>query len=48
MGPFSTKKQIIAFEYRIHWNINVQKNIFLYEKKINDCVGWSKHSGEEH
>ena len=47
MVPFSTKKRINTFEYRIHWNVNIQKSKFLCEK-INDNVGWSKISGEEH
>ena len=41
------KKRIQTFEYRIYWNINIQKNKFLYEK-INGCVGWNKNSGEQH
>ena len=43
MACFLTKRQIKTFEYRIHWNINVRKKI-LYEK-INDSLGWNKHSG---
>ena len=46
MAYFSTKKQIRTFEYRTHWNINIQKKN-LYEK-INGVVGWNKHSGEQH
>ena len=47
MALFSTKKHKKTFEYRIHWNINIQKNKFLYEK-INGSVGWNKHSGKQH
>ena len=36
MAYFSTKKQIRTFEYRTHWNINIQKKN-LYEK-INGVV----------
>ena len=46
-ASFSTRKYIKTFEYRIHWNINIRKNKFLYEK-INGSVGWNKHSGEQH
>ena len=47
MASFSTKKHIKTFEYRIHWNINIRKNQFLYEK-IDASVRWNKHSGEQH
>ena len=47
MSPFSTKKHIKACEYRIHGNISIQKNKFLYEK-INGSVGWNKHSGKQY
>ena len=43
-SPFLNQKK---FEYLICWNINIWKNKFLYEK-INDSVGWSKQSGEQH
>ena len=33
-----------AFDYNIHWNINVRKSKFLYEK-INGSVEWNKHTG---
>ena len=46
-SPFLNQKHIKTFEYRIHWNINIRKNKFLYEK-INGSVGWNKHSGEQH
>ena len=38
-GPFllNQKKHIKTLEYRIHWNINIRKNKFLYEK-INGSV----------
>ena len=37
IAPISTKKHIKIFEYRNHWNINIRKNKFLYQK-INDSV----------
>ena len=47
MAPLSTKKHIKTFEHRIHWNINIPKNKFVYEKK-NGLLGWNKHSEEHH
>ena len=41
--PFLNQKTYKDCEYRIHWNINIRKNQFLC-KKINDSVGWNKHS----
>ena len=43
------QKKIRTFEYRVHWNINIQKK----EKKNpykneNGSVGWSKNSGEQY
>ena len=32
MAAFWTKYDIKIFEYRIHWNINIRKNKFLYAK----------------
>ena len=43
MFPFSSKKHIKIFEYRVHWNINIWKNKFLYEK-LNGREGWNKYS----
>ena len=37
MAPFSTKKHINTFEYRIYWNISIWKNKFL-DEKINGLV----------
>ena len=31
--PFLNQKHLKTFEYRIHWNINIRKNEFLYEKE---------------
>ena len=45
-GPFPNQKHIKTFEYRIHWNINIRKNKFLYEK-INISVRWNQHLGEQ-
>ena len=45
MAPFSTKKYIKTFEYRIHWNINFRRNKIPYEK-INSGVGWNKYARE--
>ena len=46
MVPLSNKKHTKTFEYRIHWNIKIRKNKFLY-KKINGSVGWNKHSEQQ-
>ena len=32
MAPFSTKKYIKSSEYRVHWNISIPINKFLYKK----------------
>ena len=47
MAHFLTNKHIKTLEYRIHWNINTQKNKTFYEK-INVSVGWNKYSGGQH
>ena len=44
VAPSSSNKHINTFEYCVHWNINIWKNIFT--RKIN--VGWNKHSAEQH
>ena len=44
-GSFLNQKHIKTFEYPIHWDTNIWKNKFLYEK-INGSVEWNKHSGE--
>ena len=47
-GPFLNQKRHIAtYKILIHWNINIRKNKFLYEK-INGSVGRNKHSREQH
>ena len=51
MVYFLTKKRIGAFEYRIHWNINILKKIFekvINCEKINVSVGWNKHALEQY
>ena len=47
IAPISTEKHIKTFEYRIHWNINIRKNKFLYEK-IKGSVARNKHSGKQY
>ena len=47
MRKYQLWKKRPTFEYRVQWNIIIRKNKFLYEK-INDSVGWNKHSGEQH
>ena len=41
------KKTYKTLKYRIHWNINFRNTNFLWEE-IDDSVGWSKYSGEQH
>ena len=47
VSKYQLRNKRSTFQYRIHWNINVQKSKFLYEQ-INGRVGWNKHSGEQH
>ena len=47
--PISQPKiQARALEYRIHWNINIQKKKKIPYEKTNGSVGWNEHSGEQY
>ena len=53
-GRTNAKNDSITFysqsktsKYSIHWNINILKIKFLYEKS-NGNVEWNKHSGEQY